>query len=367
MIGKAKLQVFPFVRPDGVAFGPQPGVIIYVYESVAGGKPSVDAYGKVSSGASLAYISNQPHLLDRMSNPFSIDQGAEAAYGEVGPPGTKWASFFSFIGYYHVRVLMPNGQAFGIPYVNCPHIGGDRHILYFKDCYNSTLGAGLSVFAKGGAGEPDPTFNVGDQNTISCAPAAAVTNFYAWAGPTPTTVDPFISDNVEAQAQASGYPIVMDTIITEADALGQNANQYTGFGFGWYNAAALPASPGDAGLCILYARWNAPLQWELVIAKGDSTAFEKTVLTNVPAPKVGNAFKLRLILIPGVQARAYVSGVLGATSTNAAKLPDPFANGFGANTLGILAPSIFHQGGNSASADLVTQWWDTKVEVGGKR
>jgi hypothetical protein len=133
------------------------------------------------------------------------------------------------------------------------------------------------------------------------------------------------------------------------------ASTWTGFGYGFGEAAQIPANPTKP-LVLMYARWDN-LTYNLLLAKGDSTAYETKVLTGVSAPNINRKDHLRIVYWPGAYVEGFVNGVSGGRITTASKFPAP---GFTGKYSGF---TTFWQGGTNPLSQMSTAWWYSRYRV----
>ncbi len=209
---------------------------------------------------------------------------------------------------------------------------------------NTSIGADFTI---------DTTFskviafhNLGAANNARWVGETLITNAYGGE-------DPFSGNSSEGgdgQYGMWGRKMVMEARMYIDVATNPTATMISGIGWGANNAAIIATSPARA-LVICYARWDN-LTWELLVARGNSTAASKQVLTGVVAPSLLGNNRIRMVYDPyaGV-VRAYINGALGATMSDGTKIPLP-------NTGTVCGMNCFAQTGSNAAGKISTAFYN---------
>jgi len=310
MLGRVTVPILPYQRRGAVPISGISGTVT-IYNAMGDGSPAVDERGVVATGAITAYA-----YADRQGSAFPNP----ATFDEVGGPIDRARggasipfSFFAVPGVYHLLVVMPNGQRFGLPYVQAPPSDLPAYTRDLTSLYsNGTLPTLFQIPESPDPARITPDFSGAQFYGMTCPPSSP--NAAIWVGENFTTNsidDPF--DRLRISGGSTGgffsRPSVADAIHWNDNATGATAGMRTGLALGSQAVANMVTNPPDP--CVaLYARWDVP-RWELLVAPGANAAGVVTVLSGVTAPVLHQQHHIRITYMPGAFVTASIDGVDG--------------------------------------------------------
>lgn len=343
MLGRVTVPILPMRSKSGLNIGSRGGASVAIYNAQGDGSAAVSDNGVVAATATLAYVYQDRAGATLMPNPATCDEiGGPIDLHSTG--GGVNFSFFGFPGVYHLLVVMPNGQRFGIPFVRVGE-PTDRRRVEVDLCarysnngsagrsnpmanidHKATTGFSLDVLAHAhqwhidntAAPAIDACMWIGEKEALACS--TGDDEYAGLASEGATLVDVGTSSLGWWGRQS----VLETTQVVSENAASLNASSWAGFGLGnlqgaasLYAIAASPASP----IIIIYHKLSDNT-WHLLSARGNSTAYSDVQLAGVSAPALGVPANLRLV-VDGINGRAlaFVNGVLGGSITNASKLP----------------------------------------------
>jgi len=230
---------------------------------------------------------------------------------------------------------MPNGQTFGIPYVRVER-GPSWHYVDVAALYTGNVaGTPGSVPAVNKQWGTDMLQDLGGSSYWGVLSQVGAAQAAMWSGEsivdTASQSDPFFlsSDSLGIY----GRPMVIGGTMIADQTDHVTATTLVGISMGYNSASAsatpIPASPSQP-LIALYIECSG-LTFNLLLAKGNSTAYEKLILTGVATPAIGNASvvgwksnRLEIRYNPaGHVAEGWIDGWFGGRITTAAVFPVP--------------------------------------------
>jgi hypothetical protein len=370
MLGRITVPILPYRRRDYAASAAR-GVVVTVYNAQGDGTAAVGEYGNVVASATAAVV-----YLDRdgariMANPVTLDEiGGPLDLYRAGAVEGVNLTFYGFPGVYHLLVVMPNGERFGIQHVRVPFNTHNWIEVRPNDMYSTAVGntntPNTNASISTGFGLDGSVCRV-----FAISSGTPAINSAIWAGEEPwlnaTAGDePFLNTGLETGALKGRWArlCMLESSQYCDNSVDRSPTQLTGIAFGHSLVAPIAASPNQA-IAALYAKWDSTLAYELLLAKGDnSTAAVKLTLTGVNAPNdptidgERGMDRLRILYNPnGKVLEGWVNGWFGGRITTAAAFPSPTA----AETAEF---NVFSQYGSAATGGFSCAWWHSRYWVG---
>jgi hypothetical protein len=384
MLGRLTVPILPYLRStsssprlrdgvqvrDTIAIERRPGAVVTVYNAQGDGSAAVSPDGIVAASASLAYV-----YLDRagasiMPNPVTLDEIGGPLDLFCAGPGVTSFTFYGFPGVYHLLVVMPNGERFGIQHVRVPFNTHNWIEVRPNDMYSTAVG-NTNTPNTNASISTGLALDTSVCRVFAISSGTPAINSAIWAGEEPwlnaTAGDePFLNTGLETGALKGRWArlCMLESSQYCDNSVDRSPTQLTGIAFGHSLVAPIAASPNQA-IAALYAKWDSTLAYELLLAKGDnSTAAVKLTLTGVNAPNdptidgERGMDRLRILYNPnGKVLEGWVNGWFGGRITTAAAFPSPTD----AETAEF---NVFSQYGSAATGGFSCAWWHSRYWVG---